>query len=154
MGFHNEYNTNENVILCASSGSAGYISKYNQKIWASDCFAIIPKINSINNTYLYYLLKTWQYKIYNLQTGAAQQHVYSKDLQNIKIPIPSLERQKEIVEYCEYNDTLIQQLEKEIENNKKQAKQCITGIVKAQVREDDISTLNNEPINSVQNIIV
>ena len=46
----------------------------------------------------------------------------------MKIPIPSLERQKEIVEYCEYNDTLIKQLEKEIENNKKQAEQFITGI--------------------------
>ena len=32
-----------------------------------------------------------------------------------------LERQKEIVEYCEYNDTLITQLKKEIENNEKQA---------------------------------
>ena len=35
-------------------------------------------------------------------------------MQNLKIPVPSLERQKEIVEYCEYNDTLIKQLEKEL----------------------------------------
>jgi len=33
-------------------------------------------------------------------------------------------------EYCEYNDTLIKQLEKEIDNNKKQAKQFIIDIVK------------------------
>ena len=49
------------------------------------------------------------------------------DFEALKIPIPSLEH-KEIVEYCEYNDTLIKQLEKEIENNKKQAEQFITGI--------------------------
>ena len=41
-----------------------------------------------------------------------------KELMEIKIPVPSLERQKEIVRYCEYNDTLIQLLEKEIENRK------------------------------------
>ena len=85
MGFHNEYNTNENTILCSSSGAyAGFISKYDKKVWASDCFSIIPKDKSIENNYLYYLLKTIQYKIYKLQTGTAQPHVYSKNLQNIK----------------------------------------------------------------------
>ena len=131
MGFHNEYNTNENTILCASTGSAGFISKYDKKVWASDCFSIQSKnIDILNEQYLYYLLKTIQDKIYKLKNGAAQQHVYSKDLSKIKIPIPSLECQKEIVEYCEYNDTLIQQLEKEIENNKKQAKQFIINLIK------------------------
>ena len=133
MGFHNEYNTNENTILCSSSGAyAGFISKYDKKVWASDCFSIIPKENSIDNNYLYYLLKTIQDKIYKTQSGAAQPHIYSKDLQNNKIPVPSIERQKEIVDYCEFNDTLIKQLEKEIENNKKKAQQFITGIVKSQ----------------------
>ena len=158
MGFHNEYNTNENTILCSSSGAyAGFISKYDKKVWASDCFSIMPKENTIDNNYLYYLLKTTQDKIYKSQTGTAQPHVYSKDLQNLKIHIPSVERQKEIVGYCEYNDTLIKQLEKEIENNKKQAQQFITGIVKAQVQtkeQSDTSSVNTEPINEVKNEIV
>ena len=181
MGFHNEYNTNENAILCSSSGAyAGFISKYDKKVWASDCFSIIPKENSkIDNNYLYYLLKTIQDKIYKTQSGAAQPHIYSKDLQNNKIPVPSLERQKEIVEYCDFNDTLIKQLEKEIENNKRLAQQFITGIVKAQVQTEEQSEtssvnttdsygtefvewlgdwyaygVNIEPIDEVQNEIV
>ena len=79
-----------------------------------------------------------------------------KSLEQIKIPIPSLERQQEIVEYCEYNDILIKQLEKEIENNKKQAQQFITGIVKAQVQteeQSDTSSVNNDPNDEVQNEI-
>ena len=121
MGVHNKYNTNENVILCSSSGAyAGFISKYNKKVWASDCFSIIPKDNSLNNNYLYYLLKIQQDKIYKTQTGSAQPHVYSKDLQEFKIPIPALEKQKEIVEYLDFNNNLIDNLNKEIENNKKQ----------------------------------
>ena len=74
---------------------------------------------------------------------------------SLKIPIPTLERQKEIVEYCEYNDTLIKQLEKEIENNKKQAQQFITGIVKKQVQkeQDETSTVNSELIDEVQDEI-
>jgi type I restriction-modification system DNA methylase subunit/restriction endonuclease S subunit len=137
MGYHNEHNVDENTILCSSSGSAGYISKYNTKVWASDCFSIIPKNNSIDNTYLYYLLKRNQDDIYKNQTGTAQPHVYSKDLQKIKIPIPSLERQQEIVEYCEYNDALIKKLEKEIENNKKYAEQFIMDILKTRVNNGD-----------------
>ncbi len=140
MGFHNVYNTEDNTILCSSSGAyAGFISKYDKKVWASDCFSIIPKNNSINNTYLYYLLKTIQDKIYKLQTGTAQPHIYSKDLQNLKIPIPSLERQQEIVEYCEFNDELIKRLEKEIDNNKKQARACINSIIKMSSVEIDDS---------------
>ncbi len=131
MGFHNEYNTNENTILCSSSGAyAGFISKYDKKVWASDCFTIIPKYEAIENNYLYYMLKITQDKIYKSQTGTAQPHVYSKDLQDLKIHIPSIERQREIVEYCEYNDTLILQLEREIEQNKTQAKMFISGILK------------------------
>ena len=92
-----------------------------------------------------------------LYTGVAIKNISKKNIEGIKIPIPSLERQKEIVEYCEYNDTLIKQLQKEIENNKKQAQQFITGIVKAQVQtkeQDDTSSVNNEPIDEVQNEIV
>jgi type I restriction enzyme S subunit len=138
MGFHNQYNTNENTILCSSSGAyAGFISKYNMNVWASDCFKIIPKNGEIDNNYLYYLLKTFQDKIYLLQTGTAQPHIYSKDLFDLKIPIPSLERQKEIVAYCEFNDALIRKLVMEIEKNKKEAKQFLKNAVRSQSQEEE-----------------
>ena len=50
--------------------------------------------------------------------GIGLQNMSKEYISNVKIPIPSLECQKEIVEYCEFNDELIKQLEKEIENNK------------------------------------
>ena len=89
-GYHNEYNMPENTILCSSSGNnAGFISKYNTKIWASDCFAIISKNITITNNYLYYLLKIKQDDIFNYQNGSAQPHIYSSDLnKHIKLKIP------------------------------------------------------------------
>ena len=129
MGFHNEYNRNENTILCSSSGAyAGFISKYDKKVWASDCFSIILKNNLLNNNYLYYFLKNIQENIYKLKTGLAQPHVYSKDLERLKIPIPSLEVQEKFINYCEnrnnnsYN-THIKIIEKTIEDNKKLMKE-------------------------------
>ena len=134
IGKHNEYNCDENTILCASHGTAGYISMYPVKTFLTMAFAFIENKQLINKMYLYYYLKSIEEHLISLGKGTAQPCISMGKLKSIKIPIPSLERQKEIVDYCEYNDTLIKQLEKEIENNKKQAQQFITGIVKAQVQ--------------------
>ena len=131
MGYHNKYNTDENTILCSSSGAySGYISKYKEKVWASDCFAIVPKTNLIDNDYLYYYLKTLQGDIYKYQTGSAQPHVYSRNLETMKIYLPIIENQKEIVEYCKFNCNLIEQLNCEINKNRVQACNFIMRILK------------------------
>ena len=150
LGFHNEYNRTENTILCATSGSAGYISKYNKKTWASDCFSIIPK-NSIINNYLYYLLKTIQEKIYKLQTGTAQPGVNKAHIANLNIPIPPLKRQEEIVKQLNDIYTKNIKLQEEIELNKQFANNVISGIVK---KDDTTSSVNTEPIYAVQSEIV
>jgi type I restriction-modification system DNA methylase subunit/restriction endonuclease S subunit len=119
LGYHNEYNTEENTILCASSGSAGYISRYNTKVWASDCFSIKSKnTNIVLGEYIYYYLLYIQDKIYSLATGAAQVHVYSRDIEKLKIPVPTLEKQKEIVNYVDSKNDIIKQIEMEIEFNR------------------------------------
>jgi type I restriction enzyme, S subunit len=102
FGYHNKYNVNEDTILCSSSGAyAGYISKYNIKIWASDCFSIISNTNNLNNNYLYHYLLSIQNNIYKLQEGSAQPHIYSSTINKIKIPIPSLEIQEVFVKEVE-----------------------------------------------------
>lgn len=86
-GYHDSFNMNENTILCSSSGNnAGYISRYPSKVWASDCFAVIPK--HINDDYMYYMLLALHNSISELQNGSAQPHVYAKDLEKMKIPVP------------------------------------------------------------------
>ena len=107
--------------------------------------------------YLYYYLKNEQLNIQKLAKYSTNLgHIDMNKFKEFKIHIPSLERQKEIVEYCEYNDTLIKQLEKEIKNNKKQAQQFITCIVKIQVQteeHDNTSSVNIAPINEEQDEI-
>jgi restriction endonuclease S subunit len=76
-------------------------------------------------------------------------------LGKIKIPIPSMKRQKEIVNYLLDIDAKNKQLEIEIKNNKKQAQSFISGIVKTPIiSQDDTSSVNTEPINEAQNVIV
>ena len=137
-GFHNEYNREKNTILCSQSGAnAGYINKHNIETWASDCFSICPDENICLNNYLFYILKNKQKDIYKLQTGTAQPHVYSSTISNIKIPIPSIQVQKEIVDYCDNNNDLIKELEQEIERNRDLADKIINSICqKVEVKEE------------------
>jgi type I restriction enzyme S subunit len=121
MGTHNEYNRNKNTILCSSSGAnAGYISRYNVKVWASDCFSITPKnFEQLNNDYLFYILCNIQHKIFEFQTGSAQPHIYSSSIENIEIPIPSLEIQQQIVEKLDVINQNNETLKKNIDEFKK-----------------------------------
>ena len=95
---HNQYNFKGNVITISASGAySGYVWYHNYPIFASDCTVVFSKEESeITTLYLSEILKLKQKEIYNLQQGAGQPHVYARDLEKINIPIPSLQKQKDI----------------------------------------------------------
>ena len=95
---HNRYNFKGNVITISASGAySGYVWYHNYPIFASDCTVVFSKEESeITTLYLSEILKLKQKEIYNLQQGAGQPHVYARDLEKINIPIPPLQKQKEI----------------------------------------------------------
>ena len=104
--------------------------------------------------YIYYLLLNNKDYLINLYQGTAQKVIAKTILKLLEIPIPSLERQKEIVDYCEANDNLIKQLEKEIETNKKLAQQFITNIVNVDVEElDDTNSIISDDDKEVIEVL-
>ena len=68
----------------------------------------------------YYLLNNKEYIEKTCEKGCANKSLDVENFNLMKIPIPSLEKQKEIVEYLDFNNNLINNFNKEIENNKKQ----------------------------------
>lgn len=118
IGKHNEYNCNENTILCASHGTAGYISMYPVKTFLTMAFAFIENKQLINKMYLYYYLKSIEEHLILLGKGTAQPCISMEKLKSIEIPIPSIEKQEEIVKILDNNDMIIKSLEKMIEDNK------------------------------------
>jgi type I restriction enzyme M protein len=136
--YTNEYSREGKTCKISREGMSLHncVMLLNEKYYLnSQAFTIKSKNESIMiNEYLWYYLDNNKEQVFKCGRGTAQKAIDIDEFKSIKIPIPSLERQKEIVEYCEYNDSLIKQLEKEIENNKKQAQQFITGIVISQAR--------------------
>ena len=137
IGKHNQKNRDGNDFTLTRVGDVN-INYIDKPYYLTDNgFSLKSKQEDIMTKYIYYLLSHNKDYLTNLYQGTAQKVISKTNLKSIKIPIPSLDRQKEIVEYCEYNDTLVKQLEKEIENNKKQAQQFITSIVKTIVVKDN-----------------
>jgi type I restriction enzyme, S subunit len=143
MGKHNKYNTEENTILCSSSGAySGFISMYNTKVWKSDCFSIIG--NNINNMYLYNILKYYQEKIYLLQVGSGQPHVYSRNLKELKIKVVSPDEQQKIVDYCDNQQMMVDKLEENIENNNILMKTILENKLKQQSGTSEKPVISSE----------
>lgn len=80
-------------------------------------------INIVYIKYIYYsLLNNKEYIEKTYEKGCANKSLDVENFNLMKIPIPSLEKQKEIVEYLDFNNNLINNFNKEIKNNKKQGK--------------------------------
>ena len=90
--FHNESNVSPPVVTISSSGAnAGFVRLYHQDIWASDCSYISSEQSA--TPYLWYVfLKMNQEKIYHMQHGTAQPHVYPSDIKRLEIIYPEDKR--------------------------------------------------------------
>ena len=134
-GYTNDFLVDDNYILVARNGTIGQILLLSGKSFPSDHMFII-KDTTENIKYLYFAIK-YLGNLTNYAHGATIQGITKENLNSIKIPIPSLEQQQKIVDYLDFNNNLIDNLNKEIENNKKQAQLFITGIVKAKVQDNN-----------------
>jgi restriction endonuclease S subunit len=124
----------------------------NQKLFLNDSgLSIKPKekINILLHKYIAYYFHENQTIIFNCARGTAQKNLDMDKFKKLKIPVPSLEKQKEIIEYCESNNNLIKQLENEIEQNKIQANLFLSNIVKkVKIEQDELSDDDSVSVKS------
>ena len=113
---HHTYNFDGETITVSASGAyAGFVAYHDYPIFASDCTVVKSADNNATLTqYIFEILKLKQNEIYHLRKGAVQPHVYATDLAKIKIPLPDIETQKDIVAH-------IKQIRKQAQNLQQQA---------------------------------
>lgn len=126
----NQYNREDDIIVAKDGVSVDCVRYEKHKFFLNHHGWTLICKEQIIKKYMFYYLQSIQSELLSIAKGTAQLGINQENFYKLKIPIPSLERQREIVEYCEYNDILIKQLEKEIENNKKQADLFIKSIIK------------------------
>ena len=87
--YHNEANVESPVITISASGAnAGFTRLYYENIWASDC-SYISKQQTDTIYFWFVFLETNQRKIYHMQQGAAQPHIYPSDLMRLELAVPN-----------------------------------------------------------------
>ena len=134
----------EGIIINKTNGSGKSMVYYGSNKYNVGETTLHFKTNNNNilTKYIYYYLLHNIPELEKYYKGCNQKSIVEDDLFKIKIPIPPLSQQEEIVKYLESNDDLIKQLEKKISNNKEQAKQFLSSIVK----------INNDNLDKETNI--
>ena len=96
--YHNQANTVSPVVTVSGSGAnAGFTRLYTVDVFASDCSFTDAK-DSPYVYFVYCFLKANKAELDVLQKGAAQPHVYAKDINAMELNVPN---EQCIKEYCE-----------------------------------------------------
>lgn len=113
--------TTESIII----GDGGEPNvNYGINFSVSDhCYVLQNKDESTLIKYVYYYLLNNLHIMSKLYTGVAIKNISKTNIQKIPIPIPSLEKQKEILNYIEDNERNVKQIQRQIEELHKQINQ-------------------------------
>ena len=122
----------KDTVLFSFKLSIGKTAIVGNSLYTNEAIAGILSKNDnlLSNKYIYYYLTINDFS--KLGSGLlGNGSLNKKSLEQLNISFPSIERQTEIIEYCSYNDMLIEQIEQEIKNNKNEAYKFINNILKS-----------------------
>ncbi|NLN94510.1 MAG: restriction endonuclease subunit S [Candidatus Hydrogenedens sp.] len=123
--YHSLSNREGETIVVAGSGAyAGFLTYWQIPIFVSDAFSIKPNPDLFLTKFVFYFLANMQAELHSLKRGGGVPHVYVRNVAPLRIPLPPLPVQEEIVRILDEFSTLITELQsalaKELAARKKQ----------------------------------
>ena len=120
LGYHTDYNYNANTTFIIVAGAAGEIGFSDKAFWAADdCFAVVCPENILNR-YIYHLLLNNQNQLVSKVRKASIPRLSRSAIENLVIPIPPLDVQREIVRILDNFTELTVELTAELIARQKQ----------------------------------
>ena len=116
LGYFNEKNRDANKVLVVNTGSVGDVGWCDREFWSSDGCFTIKTPDSIDDKFLYYYLKTQERQIKSETRTGGVPTISRETIERIRIPVPPLDIQREIVKILDK----FTELEAELEARKKQ----------------------------------
>lgn len=121
IGYYTEYNRPACTVMVINVGaSAGTVGFCDKDFWSSDGCFCLKKNEGVNDKFLYHSLKVRENEIMTKVRTAGIPTLDNKVVENIVLPIPSFERQQEIVTTLDTFESLIENIKHELEARKKQ----------------------------------
>jgi len=125
----NQYNREDEIVIAKDGISLDCVRYIKDKFFLNHHGWTLTINQNIIKKYIYYYLYTNNHILYDIAQGSAQLGINQENFYKLEIPIPTIEKQKELVEYLEFNDNLIKTLEQEIEINKNKAELLFKEII-------------------------
>ena len=123
-GFYNKYNNEANAFTIASRGEyAGFVKFIDCKFWAGGlCYPYTSKDEDyILTKFIFYFLKSIEKKNMDILVARGSIPALNKsDFDKVKVPVPSIEVQREIVRILDSFTLLTAELTAELTARKKQ----------------------------------
>ena len=120
LGYHTDYNYNANTTFIIVAGAAGEIGFSDKAFWAADdCFTVVCPENVLNR-YIYHLLLNNQNQLASKVRKASIPRLSRSAIENLVIPIPPLDVQREIVRILDNFTKLTAELTAELTARKTQ----------------------------------
>ena len=140
-----KYNRDGETITVAGSGAgAGYVQYWTKPIFVCDAFSV-KGLEFIQTKYLYYCLANMQEVIYSTKKGSGVPHVHISCIENIKIPTPPIEVQREIVRildnFTELTAELTAELAAELTARRKQYEYYADKLFKSNIPREEWKTV-------------
>lgn len=120
-GYIEQYNQNENTVTISQGGaSAGYVNWIKTKFWAgAHCYVLKPT-DKVLNRYLFHFVKSKEIKLQECQYGAGIPALAKNTVASLKVPLPPLPIQQEIVRILDSFTELTAKLTAELTARRKQ----------------------------------
>ena len=121
-GFLNEYNSKGGAVTTPSHGEGGIgsVLYQNSEFWCGALCYRMYTYSGINNRFLFHYLSNNSEAIISCKNTGGQPYINRKQLENIKIPIPSLSEQERIVGILDTFTSAIDNLKEQIAQRRKQ----------------------------------
>lgn len=122
MGYYHKSNRCANTVTISRVGAyAGYVSHILEDFYLNDkCFSVIPVIENVSNRFLFYILKSKENKIKELQSEGGVPTINTAKVSSLEIPIPPIEIQEEIVKILDRFAEYAAELQAELQARQEQ----------------------------------
>jgi type I restriction enzyme S subunit len=124
MGHYSEFNVLGGTTYIITAGAAGEIGFSNEDFWAADDCIVLTKLKGVTNRYLYHFLMTKKEYIKSRVRKASIPRLSKEVIENLIVPVPSMEVQNKIINTLDNFDTVCSNLNidvsSEIEARQKQ----------------------------------
>lgn len=107
LGYFDKMNNHADTTFIITAGAAGEVGYSNVDFWAADdCFALICP-DTLQSKFLYYVLKAQQEFLFSKVRRASIPRLSRTVIEKIKIPVPSVTEQEQIVSILNKFDALV-----------------------------------------------